>query len=57
MMALSGITNAEMELVDLSFPESLVSGVSAAQEYYRKSAKKESKMYIPTFDDVKEAQK
>ena len=40
MMALSGIAAAEMALVDLSFPVSLVSGVSAAKEYYLKSAKK-----------------
>ena len=40
VMALFGIATAEMALVDLSFPVSLVSGVSAAQEYYRKSAKK-----------------
>ena len=40
VMALFGIATAEMALVDLSFPVSLGSGVSAAQEYYRKSAKK-----------------
>ena len=40
MIDLSGIANAEMEFVDLSFPVSLVSGVSVAQEYYRKFAKK-----------------
>jgi len=39
-MALFGIATAEMALVDLSFPVSLGSGVWAAQEYYRKSAKK-----------------
>ena len=39
-MALLGIATAEMALVDLSFPVSLVSGVSAAQEYYRKSTTK-----------------
>jgi len=31
VMALSGIANGEMALVDLSFPVSLGSGVSAAQ--------------------------
>ena len=40
VMALYGIANAEMALVDLSFPLSLFSGVLAAQEYYLKSAKK-----------------
>jgi len=40
VMASSGIATAEMALVDLSFPASLGSGVSAAQEYYLKSAKK-----------------
>jgi alanine-glyoxylate transaminase/serine-glyoxylate transaminase/serine-pyruvate transaminase len=39
VMASSGIATAEMALVDLSFPVSLGSGVSAAQEYYLKSAK------------------
>ena len=40
MMASSGISIAEMALFDWSFPVSLGSGVSAAQEYFRKSAKK-----------------
>jgi len=35
VMASSGITTAEMALVDLSFPVSLSSGISAAQEFYR----------------------
>jgi|TARA_B100000795_G_scaffold194989_1_gene149205 alanine-glyoxylate transaminase/serine-glyoxylate transaminase/serine-pyruvate transaminase len=35
VMASSGISTAEMALVDLSFPASLSSGVSAAQEFYR----------------------
>ena len=39
VMALFGIATSEMALVDLSFPVSLGSGVLAAQEYYRKSAK------------------
>jgi alanine-glyoxylate transaminase/serine-glyoxylate transaminase/serine-pyruvate transaminase len=39
-MALSGIATGEIALVDLTFPVSLGSGVSAAQEYYLKSAKK-----------------
>jgi len=39
-MALFGIPTAEIELVDLSFPVSHGSGVWAAQEYFRKSAKK-----------------
>ena len=34
-MASYGISNAEMALVDLSFPALLNSGVSAAQECYR----------------------
>jgi len=38
-MALFGIATAEMALVDLSFPASLSSEVSEAQEYYLKSAK------------------
>jgi len=40
VMALSGIANGKMALFDLSFPVSLGSRVSAAQEYYLKSAKK-----------------
>ncbi|MBC8258559.1 MAG: aminotransferase class V-fold PLP-dependent enzyme [SAR324 cluster bacterium] len=39
VMALSGIAAAEMAMVDLGFPIKLGSGVSAAQEYYRNSAK------------------
>jgi len=39
VMALFGIANAEMAFVDLIFPVSFGSGVSEAQEYYRKSAK------------------
>jgi hypothetical protein len=35
VMASSGITTAEMALVDLSFTASLSSGISAAQEFYR----------------------
>jgi len=39
VMASSGIATAEMALVGLSFPASLGSGVLAAQEFYRNSAK------------------
>jgi alanine-glyoxylate transaminase/serine-glyoxylate transaminase/serine-pyruvate transaminase len=40
VMVLFGIATAEMAFVDLIFPASLGSGVSAAQEYYLKSTKK-----------------
>jgi len=39
VMALFGIATAEMAFVDFIFPVSFGSGVSEAQEYYRKSAK------------------
>jgi len=39
VMVLFGIATAEMAFVDLIFPVSFGSGVSEAQEYYRKSTK------------------
>ncbi len=39
VMALSGIAVAEMAMADLKYPVELGSGTTAAQEYYRSSAK------------------
>ena len=39
VMVLSGIATAEMAFVDSIFPVTFGSGVSEAEEYYRKSVK------------------
>ncbi|MDE0530553.1 MAG: aminotransferase class V-fold PLP-dependent enzyme [Albidovulum sp.] len=44
VMAISGIAAAEMAMVDLGYPVSLGSGVSAAQEYFRVAGPAEQKL-------------
>ena len=39
VMALSGLATVEMAMADLNYPISLGSGVQAAQEYYRATAR------------------
>ncbi|GGW39564.1 serine--glyoxylate aminotransferase [Gemmobacter lanyuensis] len=41
VMALSGLATAEMVMVDLGLPVTLGSGVAAAQEHYRQTARKD----------------
>ena len=38
VMALSGLATMEMAMADLGYPVALGSGVTAAQDYYRKTA-------------------
>ncbi|MDE0111615.1 MAG: aminotransferase class V-fold PLP-dependent enzyme [Albidovulum sp.] len=44
VMAISGIAAAEMAMVDLGYPVSLGSGVSAAQEFFRAAGPAEQKL-------------
>ena len=40
VMVLSGLATIEMAMADLDYPIQLGAGVAAAQEYFRKTAKK-----------------